>query len=204
MPQRGSAPPTPRPAVDRHAAAAAVEAFLRAIGRDEAELEGTGARVADLFLDDLCAGYAVDTRKLVDDSKMEAPTRAAGGGTLVAVRDIPVVTTCPHHLLPSFGAATVAFKATSRLVGLGTVAALVDAHARRLALQEGIGEGVVDDLDAILAPAWVGCRLVLSHGCMIARGERATGTRVETVALRAPHDRIAEVHLALGLGQEAR
>ena len=111
---------------------------------------------------------------------------------------------CPHHLLLSTGTATVAFKATLRLVGLGTVAGLVLAHARRLTLQERIGEGVVDDLDAVLAPEWVGCRLVLAHGCMIARGERATGTRVETVALRGPPDRTAEAHLALGVGQGAR
>jgi hypothetical protein len=36
---------------------------------------------------------------------------------------------------------------------------------------------------------------------MIARGERAVGTRVETVALRGPPDRVAEAHAALGVGQ---
>jgi GTP cyclohydrolase I len=183
------------PSVDRRAAQAAIEAFLRAIGRDEPDLVGTGARVTDMFVDELCAGYAVDTKKLVADSAI-----AASSPVLVAVRDVPVVTTCPHHLLPSLGTATVAFKATTRILGLGTIAALVDAHARRLALQERIGEAVVADLDAVLAPEWVGCRLVLSHGCMIARGERAVGTRVETVALRGPPDRVVEAHAALGVG----
>jgi GTP cyclohydrolase I len=165
--------------VDRRAAAAAIEAFLRAIGRHEVELEGTGARVAELFIDDLCAGYAVDTRKLVESSLI-----ASASAGVVVVRDIPVVTTCPHHLLPATGVATVAFKATGRIVGLGTVVSLVDAHARRLALQEHIGDGVVADLEAVLAPAWVACRLSLTHGCMVARGERASGTRVDTVATR--------------------
>jgi len=184
--------------VDRGAAAAAIEAFLRALGRNEPELAGTGARVADMFVDDLCAGYGVDTRKLVEDSAMGAVTP-----TLVSVRDIHVVTTCPHHLLPSIGTATIAFKATTRLVGVGTLVALIDAHARRLALQEAIGEEVATVLDAVLAPEWVGCRIVLSHGCMIARGERAIGTNVETVALRAPPDKVAEAHLTLGVGKEA-
>lgn len=193
---------TPGPAnprsVDRRAAAAAIDAFLRAIGHTEPEVAGTGARVADMFADDLCAGYAVDTRKLVEESAIGAPSPS-----LVSVRDVHVVTTCPHHLLPSIGTATVAFKATVRLVGIGTIVALVDAHARRLALQELLGESVVSDLDAVLSPEWVGCRLVLSHGCMIARGERAFGTTVETVALRAPPDKVAEAHLALGVGQGA-
>ncbi|MBX3224674.1 MAG: GTP cyclohydrolase I [Labilithrix sp.] len=196
MPQQSSTSAAPRSPVDRTQAAAAVDAFLRAIGRDEADLSGTGARVADMFIDDLCAGYAVDTRRLVEGAAIEATSP-----TLVVVRDVPIVTTCPHHLLPSLGSATVAFKATVRLLGLGAVAALVDAHARRLALQERIGEGVVDDLDAVLSPEWVGCRLVLAHGCMIARGERAVGTTVETVAMRGPPDRVAEAHAALGVGR---
>lgn len=196
MPPRSLAPSTSRPQPDRRAAAAAIEAFLRALGRDEPEVRGTGARVADMFVDDLCAGYAIDTRQLV-----EASAIASTSPTLVSVRDIPIVTTCPHHLLPSLGVATVAFKATARLLGLGTVAALVDAHARRLALQEKIGESVVDDLDAVLTPEWVGCRLVLAHGCMLARGERTVGAHVETVALRGPADRVAEAHVALGVGR---
>jgi GTP cyclohydrolase I len=181
--------------VDTRAAALAIDAFLRALGRTDADVAGTGERVAEMFANDLCAGYAVDPRRLLEESAMPATSPV-----LVAVRDIPVVTTCPHHLLPSMGTATVAFKATVRLVGLGTIAAVVDAYARRLTLQERIGEGVVADLDALLAPEWVGCRIVLAHGCMIARGERAVGTRVETVALRGPPDRVFEAHGALGVG----
>lgn len=181
--------------MNREAAAKAIEAFLEAIGRSEPELAGTGARVAQMFVEDLCAGYEVDTRALLAKSSL-----VATASSLVVVRDLHIVTTCPHHLLPSIGVATVAFQASGKLVGLGTVAALVDAHARRLALQEQLGEAIVADLDAELAPAWVGCRIVLTHGCMIARGERAVGTTVETVALRAPDDRRAEAHRALGVG----
>lgn len=188
-------------AIDRTAAASAIDAFLRAIGRDparEPDLAGTGARVADAFLDDLCAGYGVDTRAL-----LAAATVRTESPDLVIVRDIPVVTTCPHHLMPASGTATVAFVARERLLGLGAVAELVCAHARRLTLQERIGEAVVADLEAALAPEWAGCRLVLSHGCMTARGERAIGSRVETVALRgakAP-ELVSAAHAALGVGR---
>ena len=44
--------------VDKEAARLAIEAFLRAIGRDperEPELSGTGKRVADAFVDELFA-----------------------------------------------------------------------------------------------------------------------------------------------------
>lgn len=204
MPQRANVSSVPAGSVDRSAAAHAIEAFLRALGRSEPEVAGTGERVAAMFADELCAGYAVDTRKLVESGAIDTASQSrAAGGSLVVVRDIPVVTTCPHHLLPAIGRATVGFKVATRLIGIGDVARLVDAHARRLVLQEHIGEGVVDDLDAVLAPEWVGCRLVLSHGCMIARGERAVGARIETLALRASPDRVADAHGALGVGHGA-
>jgi GTP cyclohydrolase I len=187
--------------IDRTAAANAIDAFLRALGRDpikEPDLVGTGARVAGAFADELCAGYDVDTRALLEASAIPG---ASDG--LVIVRDVAVTTMCPHHLLPATGTATVALHTRERLVGVGTLVSLVEAHARRLTLQERIGEAVVSDIDAVLQPEWVGCRLVLVHGCMVARGERAVGSRVETVALRnASTDAVvARAHAALGVGR---
>lgn len=187
--------------IDRTAAANAIDAFLRAIGRDparEPDLVGTGARVADAYIDELCSGYAIDPRALLEASAIAGN----GAGGLVVVRDVPITTMCPHHLLPASGSATIAMHTRERLVGLGTLASLVEAHARRLTLQEHIGEAVVADIEAILAPVWVGCRLVLSHGCMVARGERAVGANVETVALRGVRQEgIMQAHAALGVGR---
>lgn len=186
--------------IDRTAAANAIDAFLRAIGRDpavEPDLVGTGARVADAYIDELCTGYAVDTRALLAASAI--PGAAAG---LVVVRDIPITTMCPHHLLPASGTATIAMHARERLVGVGTLASLAFAHARRLTLQERIGEAVVADIEAVLEPDWVGCRIVLVHGCMVARGESAIGSHVETVALRGATGEVdARAHAALGVGR---
>jgi GTP cyclohydrolase I len=189
--------------MDREQAARAIDAFLRALGRDpdgDPALTGTGARVAAAFADDLLAGYSVDVDALV------AKNVLPGTSEVVIVRDLPVTTTCPHHLLPSSGFATVAFAPDARLLGVGAVARLVDALARRLALQEEVGEGVVTVLAKHLAPRWAGCRLVLTHACMTARGERAHGSRVETVALRSGDPQLRPNHeqaalLALGVGR---
>ncbi|AKU97593.1 GTP cyclohydrolase I [Labilithrix luteola] len=186
--------------IDRTAAARAIDAFLRALGRDpetEPDLAGTGARVADAYVDELCAGYGVDTRALLASSRI--PVTLPG---LVIVRDIPLSTMCPHHLLPATGTVTMAMLPSTHVVGLGTLAALANAHARRLTLQETIGEAIVTDLESVLAPQWVACRLVLSHACMVVRGERAVGARVETVAVRgaAGTDLLSHVHKVLGVG----
>jgi GTP cyclohydrolase I len=166
--------------MDREAAALAIDAFLRALGRDparEPELVGTAARVAAAYADELLCGYRVDVDELLANSVF------AGSSEIVVIRDAPVTTTCPHHLMPSQGVATVAFAPQEHLIGVGTVVRLVDAFARRLALQEQIGERVVALLQKHLSPRWVACRLVLVHACMTARGERAHGARVETLAL---------------------
>jgi GTP cyclohydrolase I len=109
---------------------------------------------------------------------------------------------CPHHLLPASGTATIAMQPRLRLVGLGTLASLAHAHARRLTLQERIGEGVVGDIEAVLAPEWTACRIVLVHACMTARGERATGATVETMALRGVTNELrAAVFALVGVGR---
>ena len=184
--------------MDREAAARAIEAFLRALGRDpqrEPELAGTGERVARAWADELLVGYGVDVDALL------ALNVIAGGSDLVVVRGLPVATTCPHHLMPSTGEATVAFAPDDRIVGVGAVARLVDAFARRLALQEQLGEHVVGALQKHLRPRWAACRIVLSHACMTARGERTHAARVETVALGGGEVDRAVVYAALGVGR---
>jgi GTP cyclohydrolase IA len=164
---------------DRRAAAEAIDAFLRAIGRDpssEPALIGTGKRVADAYLDELCDGYGVDVEALLRAESM------AGTTERVVLHDIAVSTICPHHLLPSTGKASVAFGPGSLLVGLGTIVKVVDAYAHRLALQEDIGEKVALALSTHLSARWAACRIVLEHACVSARGVRRHGAEAETVA----------------------
>jgi GTP cyclohydrolase I len=184
--------------MDREAAARAIDAFLQALGRDpdrEPELVGTGARVAAAYADELITGYAVDVDALLSQNVF------AGSSELVVVRDIPLSTMCPHHLMPATGIASVAFAPDEHLVGVGTVTRVLDAFARRLALQEQIGERAVAALQKHLAPRWTACRIVLCHACMTARGERSHGARVETLALAGGEVDEATVYAALGVGR---
>ena len=172
---------------DRAAAARAIDAFLIAIGRDpakEPELAGTGARVADAWLDELCSGYDVDVDALVRDATLVVE----GEGSVVELRDVAITTTCPHHLMAGVGKATVGFAPRGKILGVGAIARLLDAFARRLTLQEAIGEGVVAAIERNLAPRWVACRVEMSHACMTARGERIHGAKLVTFARRGDVD----------------
>jgi len=167
--------------MDRAAAERAIADFLRALGRDprlEPELADTPKRVAEAFADELLTGYAIDLGALLREGS--PPTKASSG--IVVVRDIAVATVCPHHLLSSLGHATVAYRPGQRVLGLGTIARLVDACSRRLALQEQIGEQVVEALVELGGARGAFCQITLRHSCLSARGSRKADATVRTQA----------------------
>ena len=150
--------------------------------------------MADAFLDDLCAGYDVDVVALL------AANRIEGSTALVVAQTSPSRRRCPHHLLPAIGRATVAFEPHESLVGIGTLVKLVDAFARRLTLQEMIGEEVTNAIMVHLKPKWAGCRLMMEHACVTARGEHRHGVRIESVALKGALDEAGRCHAHRSLG----
>jgi GTP cyclohydrolase I len=184
--------------MDRDAAAKAIDAFLRALDRDpqnDPDLVGTPDRVARAFMEELMSGYATDVDGLLGHSVI------SGRADVVTVRDVPIATTCPHHLMPSVGHAVVAFAPRDLLVGFGAVSRVVDAYSKRLALQEQIGQDVVSALHRHLAPRWVACRIVLSHSCMRTSGGGHHEGPVETLAIIGSDEDRSSAYVAVGLGR---
>ncbi|HET9929462.1 MAG TPA: GTP cyclohydrolase I [Polyangiaceae bacterium] len=186
-------------APDLKAAAQGIAIFLRALGYEErSELVGTPDRVAEAFAHELLRGERVDVAELLREGS--EPATAATSG-LVVVRDIAVVAVCPHHLLPAVGRATVAYLPGERLLGLGTVARLAQACSQRLALQEAIGDAVVEALLTHARARGAFCRLSLLHTCLATRGAEQPDARLVTIArggsLATP-DGALELSLALG------
>jgi len=189
-------------AVDRARAERAVRDFLIALGHDPdhvAQLVGTPARVVEAYQNDLLSGYAVDVEQLLGEGEAISESKVSG---LIALSGISVSTVCPHHLLLSNGSASVAYRPGTRLFGLGTLASLVNAYARRLSLQESIGESVVQALVEHGGARAAYCEVRLVHGCLVARGSRQAGTELLTTARRGNIDP-AELALALGRSREA-
>jgi len=183
-------------AVDRARAERAVREFLSALGHDpehDAELRGTPTRVVEAYATELLSGYDVDVKALLANGEEIAENQVSG---LVALSGIAISSICPHHLLLSNGTASVVYRPGTRLFGLGKLAALVNAYARRLALQESIGESVVQALVEHGAARAAYCEVRLVHGCLVARGSRQTGAELVTTARRGELD-AAELGLAL-------
>ena len=118
---------------------------------------------------------------------MLSVTFDAGHDELVLVRDIPFFSTCEHHLVPFHGEAHVAYLPNpeeGRVTGLSKIARLVDACAKRPAVQERMTTMVADALVEALDPA--GCLVVVEarHLCMEMRGVRKPGAVTVTSAVR--------------------
>jgi GTP cyclohydrolase I len=164
---------------DLDAAAKAIEAFLRALGHSadtEPELRDTPRLVARAFHDELLSGYRMDPAAILGEA-MTAP-----GGELLVVRDLRTTLICPHHLLPAAATVALAYAPGARIAGLGALARLVDCFARRLVLQETLGQQLADALCTHLGARGAAALVQAEPGCLTARGERQHAASVHSIA----------------------
>ncbi|HSC85642.1 MAG TPA: GTP cyclohydrolase I [Polyangiaceae bacterium] len=183
---------------DRGRAEAAVRELLLALGFDpdrEPELLDTPARVATAYGQELLRGYSVDLAGTIarGSEPIEGPWPDA-----IVVDGIQVVTVCPHHLMTGEGQALVAYLPGERLLGLGTVAKVVDAVSRRLVLQERIAGDVVDALMNHAGARGAFCRVHLRHACLRARGPEQHSAEAISFAGRGAFEDPANLELLLG------
>lgn len=189
----------PESRVDLARAEAAVRELLLAIGEDP-DREGllkTPSRVARA-LGELHSGLWQDPAEIL------GTTFSIDHEELIIVRDIPVYSTCEHHLLPFHGVAHVGYipAEDGRVTGLSKLARLVDCFARRPQVQEQITTQVADALVEHLGAQGVIVVVEAEHLCMSMRGVRKPGARTITSAvrgqLRNPATRAEAMSLLLG------
>jgi len=98
----------------------------------------------------------------------------------VLLRDIPLVSTCEHHMAPITGKAHVAYRPNGRVVGISKLSRLVDGYARRLQLQERLTSQIAHALNDVLQPRGVAVVVEATHGCMSTRGVNQHGISMVT------------------------
>lgn len=165
---------------------ATLRSMLRAMGfdPDDPAIADTPARVARSWAERL-GGYDVDPVPLLGVCFDAGEPDSADDAGVVLLRGIGFHSSCEHHLLPFSGVAHVAYIPDGNgVVGLSKLARLVDCFARRLQLQERLGNQIADALDAELSPRGVAVVIEGKHGCMICRGVRQQTAVMVTSALR--------------------
>jgi GTP cyclohydrolase I len=183
--------------VDAARIEAAVREILFAIGEDPDRdgLRATPARVARMY-DELYSGLREDP-----GSHLQV-TFEADHDEMVMVKDIPLASTCEHHLVPWIGHAHVAYipNEDGKVTGLSKLARLVDGYARRPQVQERLTTQVADTLESVLVPRGVLVVVEAEHLCMSLRGVRKPGAKTVTSAVRGLfRDNPASRAEALGL-----
>jgi GTP cyclohydrolase I len=186
--------------VDLARAEAAVRELLLALGEDPDRegLERTPARVARSYAE-VWAGLHVDPADVLETTFDEHHDE------LVLVKDIPLYSTCEHHLVPWHGTAAVGYipGLDGRITGLSKLARVVDLYARRPQVQERLTSQIADAVEQRLKPRGVIVVIEAEHLCMAMRGIRKPGSRTMTSAVRGgfksdPRTRAEALSLILG------
>ncbi|MFD1829197.1 MULTISPECIES: GTP cyclohydrolase I FolE [Streptomyces] len=166
---------------DEKRAENAVRELLIAVGEDPDRegLRETPARVARAYKE-IFAGL----RQRPED--VLTTTFDLGHDEMVLVKDIELLSSCEHHLLPFHGVAHVGYiPATSgKITGLSKLARLVEVYARRPQVQERLTTQIADSLMKILEARGVIVVIECEHMCMTVRGVRKPGAKTITSAVR--------------------
>lgn len=167
--------------IDHARAEAAVRELLIAIGEDPDRegLRETPARVARAC-EEIFAGLHEEPMDVLEK------TFAENHQELVLVRDIPIFSTCEHHLVPFFGTAHIGYipGADGKVTGLSKLARLADLYAKRPQVQERLTGQIADALVDKLHAQAVIVVLECEHLCMAMRGIRKPGSVTTTSAVR--------------------
>jgi GTP cyclohydrolase I len=186
--------------IDVARAEAAVRELLLAIGEnpDREGLRATPRRVARAYAE-IFAGLHVEPDEVLQTTFDEHHDE------LVLVKDIPLYSTCEHHLVPWHGTAAVGYipGEDGRITGLSKLARVVDLYARRPQVQERLTSQVADAVASRLAPQGVIVVIQAEHLCMAMRGVRKPGSLTVTSAVRGifkddPRTRAEALSLILG------
>nr|WP_208407256.1 GTP cyclohydrolase I FolE [Amycolatopsis granulosa] len=173
--------PEEGPVFDQARAEKAVRELLEAVGEnpDREGLRDTPARVARAYRE-MFAGLYTDPAAVLERTFDESHEE------LVLVTDIPMYSTCEHHLVPFHGVAHVGYIPNShgKVTGLSKLARLVDLYAKRPQVQERLTSQIADALVRKLEPRGVIVVVEAEHLCMSMRGIRKPGARTTTSAVR--------------------
>ncbi|MDV6264647.1 GTP cyclohydrolase I FolE [Rhodococcoides yunnanense] len=184
---------------DEERARAAVRELLIAVGEnpDREGLVDTPARVARAYRE-MFDGLFTDPDSVLDTTFDE------GHQELVLVRDIPLFSTCEHHLVSFHGVAHVGYipGINGKVTGLSKLARVVDLYAKRPQVQERLTRQVADSIMRKLEPSGAIVVIEAEHLCMAMRGIRKPGARTITSAVRghlesSPSSRAEALNLIL-------
>lgn len=141
-----------------------IRKMLQFIGEDSSRegLIDTPKRIVKSW-GDLYKGYSQKPEDILTVFKEDCDE-------IVLLKDIELYSMCEHHNLPFIGKAHIAYLPDKQVIGISKLARLVDIYARRMQIQERIGNQVTEALMEHLKPLGAACIIEAQHLCMQMRG----------------------------------
>lgn len=165
-------------AIEQH-----IRGILEAIGEDPDRegLQETPARVARMY-QEVFEGIQYSNHEIAQmfGKTFSSPTSGASE-TAVVVKDISVFSYCEHHMALMYDMKVhVAYVPHGKVIGLSKIARICDMAAKRLQLQERLGQDIAEILMEAADTPDVGVVITGSHSCMTARGIRNVSAQTTT------------------------
>ena len=165
-------------AIEQH-----IRGILEAIGEnpDREGLRETPARVARMY-EEVFAGIKYSNHEIAQmfGKTFSLPTPEQARQAIV-MNDIQVFSFCEHHMALMYDMyVNVAYLPHNRVLGLSKIARICDMAAKRLQLQERLGQDIAEILIEAADTPDVGVVITGSHSCMTARGIRNMPARTTT------------------------
>lgn len=136
------------------------------------------------YWNELLEGQWVTNQEIADDVKYNKCFEDCKSGALVVEKDIPIFSHCEHHLALMYDMkVSIAYIPKDKVIGLSKLGRIATICAKRLQLQEKIGEDIADVLKRILGTEDVAVIIEGKHGCMTARGIKAREAVTKTACL---------------------
>lgn len=167
------------PFQDAHVMEEPIRKQLSFIGEDVARegLRDTPMRIIRSWKE-LYRGYSQDPKQLLRHFDAENYDQ------LVLLKGSEFYSMCEHHMLPFVGVAHVAYVPNGRVIGISKLARLLDIYARRMQIQERIGEQVTTFLMDALDAKGAACIIEAHHMCMRMRGCNKQNSVMVTSSLK--------------------
>lgn len=150
--------------------------LLHSIGEnpDREGLRDTPSRVARYYAEVL-SGYE-------QDPFAHSTTFPSEGHNMVVVKDINFYSLCEHHMVPFFGAVSIAYIPNEKILGLSKFGRIVEVYAKRLQVQERLTNEVLQAVTDILDPLGCAVKIEAKHLCMAMRGIKQDDAMTQTTA----------------------
>lgn len=173
--------------IDKKAIEEHIRGILVALG-DDPNREGlidTPKRVAQMY-EEVFEGMNYTNEEIAHmfDKTFSEDYRSSSRD-VVLVKDINVFSYCEHHMALMYDMkVSVAYIPKGKVIGLSKIARIADMAAKRLQLQERLGNDIAEIMAIVTGSEDVAVMIEGCHSCMTARGIKNISSKTYTTTLR--------------------